>query len=53
MKKFLFMALGLALLTSCNQPKQVVLLDQSAFEATVDGKQTSLYTLTEIGRAHV
>lgn len=46
MKKFLFMALGLALLTSCTQPKQVVLLDESAFEATVDGKQTALYTLT-------
>ncbi len=45
MKKIVFIVMAALAVFSCTQKKQVQLLDASAFEAEVDGKQVSLYTL--------
>ena len=46
MKKYLIVLSALFLLISCSQEKEkLTLLDKSAFEKEVDGKQVSLYTL--------
>ena len=45
MKKIAFIMMACLAIFSCAPKKQVQLLDASAFEAEVDGKQVSLYTL--------
>lgn len=45
MKKLLLLVASVATLCGCSQPQTLPLLDAADFEATVDGKQTSLYTL--------
>ena len=45
MKKLLLLVASVATLCGCSQPQTLPLLDAADFEATVYGKQTSLYTL--------
>lgn len=45
MKKILFVAFMMAALVSCGSNEKVVLMTPSDFEAEVDGKSVSLYTL--------
>ncbi|MBR4851777.1 MAG: galactose-1-epimerase, partial [Tidjanibacter sp.] len=47
MKKLTILTAGLwaIMMCECSQPQALPLLDEADFQATVDGKQTSLYTL--------
>lgn len=47
MKKLTILTAGLwaIMMCACSQPQALPLLDEADFQATVDGKQTSLYTL--------
>lgn len=47
MKKIAILMAACAALFSCSQKSEVMLIDSSAFNAEVDGKQVSLYTVQE------
>ena len=47
MKKIAILMAACAALFSCSQKSEVMLIDSSAFNAEVDGKQVSLYTIQE------
>jgi aldose 1-epimerase len=47
MKKFALFLAACAALFSCSPKSEVMLIDSSAFNAEVDGKQVSLYTIQE------
>ena len=45
MKKFFVIAAACTAMAACSQKNEVALLDEAAFQTTVDGKEVSLYTL--------
>ena len=47
MKKIAILMAACAALFSCSPKSEVMLIDSSAFNAEVDGKQVSLYTVQE------